>query len=58
VVVHAYNPSYSGSGDPEDSVLRPAPGYKKTPISKNNPGMVVHIYNPKYLRGIGRRIMV
>jgi hypothetical protein len=57
MVVHSYNPNYSGGGDQEHLRSRqPTEKVSKNPISTNKPDMVVHTCNPSYERGVGRKM--
>jgi hypothetical protein len=58
MVVHTYNPSYLGGRDQEEHGLRTSLGKNMQKNHANKPGMVVHICNHSYGKGIGRRIMV
>jgi hypothetical protein len=55
-VVHACNPSYSGDGDQE--VRGKKASWGQDAIPTNKPGMVMHAYDPRYMKGIGGRIMI
>jgi hypothetical protein len=57
-----YTPAIPATQDVEirriKVVGQPRQKVSQTPILTNNPGMVVCVYNPSYLGGIGRRITV
>jgi hypothetical protein len=54
LVAHAYNPSYSGSRDPEDHDLKPALAnsspdlISKKPITKRRAGRVAQSVGPEF----------
>jgi hypothetical protein len=57
MMIHTYNPSYSGVKDMEDHDSRPAWRKKWDSISINTKGVVIHISNPTYVGGISRNFV-
>jgi hypothetical protein len=62
-VAHACNPSYLGSRDQEDCSWRSAQlvsleKVSVTPISINMLGVLVHVCDPSYAGGLGKRTTV
>jgi hypothetical protein len=58
-VAYVYNPSYARGQDGRIKFkASPSKTVMETPISKNEPGVVVYTCNPRYAEGGDRRIVV